>query len=376
METELRRLIKRYNAGQCTAEEIAWIESWYNELNEDQRIALSEADLHEEKLLIWKEIAIKTTHIRKTRLLYPKTIAAAAAAILLLFGAWFLFYTDRMSLEQTETALVAKSDIAPGQEDATLTLSDGRKIVLSSTQNGELAVDSGVHIFKSPDGQLTYQIMDSDKTVGGINTLSTANGQSFRISLPDGSLVHLNAASSISYSSKLVDHGRRMVKLDGEAYFDVASNKELPFVVETSQQEIHVLGTQFNVNAYADNGFVKTTLEEGEVKVKSGNATRIIAPGQEAKTANGRLAVSPANLEEALSWKNGYFRFNDQKLTNVMTELSRWYDIEVVYTDKIINETFTGTLSRNRNISQALNILEKTNSVKFKIEGRRIIVTQ
>lgn len=376
METDLRRLIIRYNAGQCTAEEIAWIESWYNSLNEDQRISLNEGDLNEEKTFMWKEVAIKTTRTRVTKLFYPKAIAAAAAAILVLFGAWLFFYTDSTSLEQYETGIVAKNDIAPGQEDATLTLSDGRKILLSNALNGELAVDSGVHIFKSTDGQLTYEILDTDETAGGINTLSTTKGQSFRVILPDGSSVHLNAASSLSYSSKLVENGKRTVKLSGEAYFDVASNKKLPFVVETNQQEIQVLGTQFNVNAYADNGFVKTTLEEGEVKVRSGNATQIIAPGQQAITENGGLVVSPANLEEALSWKNGYFRFNDQKLTNVMTELSRWYDIEVVYPGKINDETFTGTLSRNRNISQALNILEKTNSVKFKIEGRRITVTQ
>jgi len=368
-ETKFRELIGRYNAGKCSPEEVAWLESWYLKLNDSERILLNDDDLKKDKPLMWAEVVKQTKPTVKLK--YWK-ISAAAAAVFLLIGTWF-FLPERIS-EQQNTALLAKNDVAPGKEDATLTLADGRKILLSDALNGVLAVEAGVKITKSADGQLNYELLSGDKTVVGLNTLSTTNGQSYRIRLPDGSFVHLNAASTLSYSSQLVDNGKRNVKLSGEAYFEVAKNQQFPFVVQTNQQQIEVLGTHFNINAYADDGAVRTTLEEGAVKVRSGNTVLDIAPGEQAVSKNGNLSVTAANLEEVLAWKNGYFRFNEEKLSNVMAKLARWYNIEVVYTSKTNDETFTGTLSRDKNISQALNILEKTNGVKFKIEGRRITV--
>ncbi|MNK00561.1 fec operon regulator FecR [compost metagenome] len=368
-ETKFRELIGRYNAGKCSAEEVAWLESWYLKLNDSERILLSDDDLNKDKPLMWAEITKQTTPA--VRLNYWK-IPAIAAAVLLVIGTWFFF--SKSTSDEQDANFIATNDIAPGKEDATLTLADGRKILLSDALNGELAVEAGVKITKSADGQLNYELLNGDKTAVGLNTLSTTNGQSYRIRLPDGSFVHLNAASSLSYSSQLVSNGKRNVKLTGEGYFEVAKNREYPFVVETNQQQIEVVGTHFNINAYADDGAVRTTLEEGAVKVRSGNTVLNITPGEQAVSKNGNLSVTAADLEEVLAWKNGYFRFNEEKLSNVMAKLAKWYNIEVVYTSNTNDETFTGTLSRDKNISQALNILEKTNGVKFKIEGRRITV--
>ena len=368
-ETKFRELIGRYNAGKCSAEEVAWLESWYLKLNDSERILLSDDDLNKDNPLMWAEITKQTTPT--VRLNYWK-IPAIAAAVLLVIGTWFFF--PKFTSDEQDATFIATNNIAPGKEDATLTLADGRKILLSDALNGELAVEAGVKITKSADGQLYYELLNGDKTAVGLNTLSTTNGQSYRIRLPDGSFVHLNAASSLSYSSQLVSNGKRNVKLTGEGYFEVAKNREYPFVVETNQQQIEVVGTHFNINAYADDGAVRTTLEEGAVKVRSGNTVLNITPGEQAVSKNGNLSVTAADLEEVLAWKNGYFRFNEEKLSNVMAKLAKWYNIEVVYTSNTNDETFTGTLSRDKNISQALNILEKTNGVKFKIEGRRITV--
>lgn len=301
-------------------------------------------------------------------------VAAAIGAILVAAG---LFYFQ-LQRNQEKTGMVARKEILPGHNGATLTLANGSQIKITDAKPGNLVQQSGVKISKTPDGQLLYEIAATESDKPEFNTLTTARGEQAQLKLPDGTLVYLNAASSLKYPTSFKGLKTREATLSGEAYFRVAKDKKHPFIVNSSEQQVEVLGTHFNINAYGDEGkhTTKTTLEEGSVKVRSALNQRIISPGEQAVVSRNTIQVSKADLEEVLAWKNGYFRFQNEKITSIMLKLSRWYDIEVAYVGKPSEETFTGTVSRDKNIMQALKILENTNGVKFKIQGRRVTVIQ
>ncbi len=196
--------------------------------------------------------------------------------------------------------------------------------------------------------------------------------------MADGSKVWLNAASSITFPTEFTG-SERVVKVSGEAYFEVAHNKTLPFKVITGQQEIKVLGTHFNVKSYDDDTNISTTLLEGSVKIKdlSSGASGMLLPGQQAKLNKGsrKIAIVPANIDEVIAWKNGYFMFDNQKITSIMKSMSRWYDVEVEYIKPDNNERFGGTFSRSSNMVDILNSLQSLGKVRFKIANRKIIVS-
>ena len=183
----------------------------------------------------------------------------------------------------------------------------------------------------------------------------------------------LNAASSLKYPTSFTGSERR-VELAGEGYFEVAHNKLKPFKVISNGQEIEVLGTHFNVNAYTDEFGIKTTLLEGSVKISAAGLYTLIRPGQQALFANHRLSVGDADIKETIAWKDGYFDFKNESIESIMRKLSRWYDIDVQYDGKVTGEGFYGEISRFKNISEVLSMLEQTELVHFKIEGRRVTV--
>jgi transmembrane sensor len=304
----------------------------------------------------------------------PISVAAAIGSILIGAG---LFYAQYQSHTETST-IDQKKDILPGHNGATLTLANGSKIRITHAGMGNFVDQPGVKISKTSDGRLLYEIADSKSDKTEFNTLSTARGEQVQLRLPDGTVVFLNAASSLKYPTTFKGLKTRETVLSGEAYFQVAKDKLHPFIVNSADQQVEVLGTQFNVNAYGDEDIntTKTTLEEGSVKIRSGMMERNILPGEQAIIRKKSIQVTKGDLEEVLAWKNGYFRFRGEKIKSIMSKLSRWYNIDVMYVGNPTEETFTGTVSRDKNISQALKILENTNSVKFKIEGRRITVIQ
>lgn len=304
---------------------------------------------------------------------------AAAAAMLIFLSAGFYAAFHNPTEPQPEIAASTpelSADAPPGGNKATLTLSQGKTIVLDNASNGLLAHQGAIAVNKTKDGQLVYEVTsETEHQANGWNTLTTPRGGQYQLILPDGSKVWLNAASSLKFPTAFTGE-TRLVELTGEAYFEVASNAAMPFMVKSDNAEIEVLGTHFNIMAYREEGQMKTTLLEGSVKVSSGGFTNILTPGQQAAlTANGEMAVTDnVNVHEAVAWKNGLFEFNEADLPSVMREAARWYDLEVSYEGEIPQRRFTGRISRNVNASELLSILKYT-GVNFRIQDKKIIVT-
>lgn len=307
-------------------------------------------------------------HLRPVKRLWTRIAVAASIAMVCTLGGYY--FISEYSSNQHQFA--AAYDIDPGRNAATLTLANGKKIALADAHNGELANEAGVVITKTSDGQIIYEIKDQGSKAGTKNnTLSTARGETYEIRLPDGSMVWINAATTLTYPASFTSSDTRTVELNGEAYFEVAKNKSQPFIVKTAKQELEVLGTHFNINSYADEGQTLTTLLEGSVKI---NEQTLLKPGEQAQLlANGIIKVKSANIEEAIGWKNGFFLFDKDDLPAVMRQISRWYNIDVKYEGEIPKASFDGKVYRNLNLSKALEVLKYAN-VKFRLEGKTIII--
>ncbi|WP_293926653.1 FecR family protein [Sphingobacterium sp. UBA6320] len=307
-------------------------------------------------------------------------IAIAIAASLLLFIGLY-FYVQQQDIRLPDIAIV--TDIAPGTTGATLTLADGRSIRLTEQEEGALAYEAGLTIRKTSDGQLIYELSAQQHPASGkeklLNSLNTSRGEMYQVRLPDGTRVYLNASTQLTYSPNLVQEGKRVVELTGEAYFEVAKDKLHPFVVKSPGQEVEVLGTHFNIAAYADEPVFRTTLLEGQVRVHAsgtiGNSDRVLRPGEQATLTEGAFIVNEVIATDAMSWTKGYFLFNDEPLESIMRKIARWYNVTVEYKPEApLNMKFNGTVSRYAHVSQVLRKLELTNAVRFHIEKRKIIV--
>lgn len=384
MSEQERELLIKYNAGKCTEAEKAAVEKWLFEFNTP--VDLSAERIVEIKAEVFSQLPGPVVKIRKFSY-WPRV----AAAIALMLGFIYFFKADYWPVGNRKLSSLSSDDVLPGRNSATLTLANGKKIVLSDADKGELARESGVVISKTADGQIIYNVTQASSSgAATYNTLSTANGEAFQVRLPDGSLVVLNAASSLTYPTNINLVDERKVKLRGEAYFEVAKammktegpahnagGKRKPFIVETDRQQVEVLGTQFNVNSYADELDTKTTLVEGVVKVASLGDVKhssVLKPGQQALSRPDGFLVKDVNITQAIAWKNGTFDFDNEDIQSVMRKISRWYNVEVEFEGDVSRERFNGALSRKKNINQMLKMLESTGVVHFKIEGRRIIV--
>lgn len=304
--------------------------------------------------------------------LWPLIAAIAAAVALIISGVYFFNYNNqKISGVQSITY---ENDVAPGKAGATLTLANGKKISLTNVNNGKLATEAGVTITKTADGQLVYSVSAlRDVAKRPYNTLSTAKGETYMLTLPDKSKVWLNAASSLTYRASLSEQGKRVVRLSGEAYFQVAKDKVHPFVVKTDQQEVEVLGTHFNINSYTDEAIANTTLLEGSIRI---NKKLILKPNEQANLyKNGAIVVSRAS-ENAVAWKDGNFVFEKENIESIMRKVARWYNVEIVYKGERPKELYSGITKRSGNVSQILSILEETGTVKFKIDGNKIILSK
>lgn len=347
----------------------------------------SHRDISEFRALqILEEVISQPQRLQKVRRLWPRLAGVAATVAIIVFSLLLKngFFNE---LSNNKTSIAFAQDISPGTNAATLTLANGRKIMLSAIHNGVLAAESGVSISKTADGEITYEIVDNGLAEQpGMNMLSTNRGETYRVKLPDGSLVWLNAASSLTYPASFTGLKSRKVKMSGEAYFEIKKDKTHPFIVETNGQDVTVLGTHFNIKAYEDEAEVVTTLQEGSVRVdfeaaawNSKGKIRykdeiVLSPGQQSLLKGESISISKANLEENIAWKGGDFIFTEASIEKVMRDIARWYNIQVVYEGSIPAGTFSGNISRTKNISQILLALESTKLVHFKIEGRRVYV--
>ena len=306
-----------------------------------------------------------------------KKVAAAAVIIMMLgTGAYFLFGNKgkQDEIAKTENNNSSNNDVAPGGNKATLQLADGSTIILDSAQNGTLSQQGNARVLKLDNGQLAYNASGTAKEVL-YNTISTPRGGQYQLTLADGSKVWLNAASSIRFPASFTG-SKRKVELTGEAYFEVAKNPAMPFTVSVNGMNVEVLGTHFNINSYADEDIIKTTLLEGAVKVTKGSVIAMLSPGQQAQlTSNGQIGVNKnIDVDEVMAWKNGKFQFGDKvDIGTIMRQIARWYDVDVEYKG-VFTKHFGGSISREVNISQVLKVLETTGDVKYKVEGRKVIV--
>jgi hypothetical protein len=306
-------------------------------------------------------------------------LAAAVAVLLILSGGiYFLVHQKTVSLVSVaRSQQVKKVDVLPGTNKAMLTLANGAVIALDSMQNGMLASQGGSRILKVNNGELTYDNSGSkDSKQVLYNTITVPRGGEYRLVLPDGSKVWLNAASSLRFPVSF--SGReRAVELSGEAYFEIAENKNMPFKVMAGNMKVVVLGTHFNVKAYSDEAVIKTTLLEGAVDIINGNNRMLLKPGQQAQLFKAKGAMNKVWIDTsmAVAWKNGVFSFNSTSIYDIMREISRWYNVDVSYKDSL-KVYLNGRIHRNVNVSQVFNILELTKEVHFKISGNKIVVSK
>ncbi len=310
--------------------------------------------------------------------LWRRVAVAASIILVLASGAWlWLTKSPSPGIVKTEAKNAAFTDLLPGGTKAQLTLDDGSTIVLDSTANGIVAQQGGATISKSNNGQLAYNLANSKAAKVLYNTLSTPRGGQYELVLPDGSKVWLNSASSIRYPTTFTGKERR-IELRGEAYFEVAKNVSMPFKVTIQgKAEVEVLGTHFNINSYADEPAIATTLLEGSVRVTGleSSTTQLIVPGQQAQlNANGQIALNKnVDVNQVMAWKNGIFNFENADLPMLLRQLSRWYDVDVIYETAVPQREFGGKMQRDLKLSQMLRILEK-NNVHYRIEGRKLII--
>jgi transmembrane sensor len=305
-----------------------------------------------------------------------------AASISMLLLASTVFYLFQQRKDTVDTAQKNSSahhpDIDPGRNNATLTLDNGTTIVLDSAVNGILAQQGNADIQKI-NGQIAYrETNDAASSKPVYNTVTTANGNQYQLVLTDGSKVWLNAASSIRFPATFTGNERK-VDITGEVYFEVAKDATKPFKVSFKDksgapEEILVLGTHFNVNAYPDEPEIKTTLLEGSVRIKNTTGVKMLEPGQQARIKSGDIEVKKAvDIEQVIAWKNGYFVFDNTDVYTLMRQVSRWYNVEINFEGKVTGDGFSGKISRDVTLSKIIRVLEM-NDVHIVADGRKITI--
>jgi transmembrane sensor len=376
-----QNLAKKMLTGKITPEEEKEFSEWYNQnqdlpLNIPPNIATSDQEMHD-RILLKINAEIKSVPLQNTGWSPYRLIAACIVVFMVSF---FIYFS--LSKPEQEVAL-AENNILPGSNKATLTLSDGATVNLDDIKTGRVLEQEGIEIVKTADGLLTYTAnpVKGKATQLKFNTISTPLGGQYKVILPDGTKVWLNAGSSLAYPTAFLGNERK-VKLSGEGYFEVAKLKGMPFKVKTSTQEILVLGTHFNINAYANEPAVRTTLVEGSVEVRANgpdfiahNAT-ILKPGQQSVLSkSNQLTVKKVDVNAELAWKSGVFSFQNSDIQVVAREFSRWYNVEIGFEGEVPDVKLWGEMDRNVNATEALEILHYF-KLKYKIvqQGKKKII--
>ncbi|SDD08099.1 FecR family protein [Pedobacter soli] len=371
---DIEKLLQKKQAGNCTPEEIAFLESWYAQWNKDLPLGLSEQELLED-LLIIKQMTTTLPTETRTRTLNQGLLIAASLLLILSVGLFIYFQ------KQHATSNLAAHDIDPGSNKATVTLANGKQFDLKNLKGGVVVDASGLEY---NDGTAISGVSPSGETAQQL-VVSTPNGGQYQITLSDGTKVWLNAASSLKFLSNFAGLKERRVELSGEAYFQVRHDAKQPFRVITAGQLAEDLGTSFNINSYADEPTTKTTLVEGSIQVRSSKNLKdskfvLLKPSQQASiNAAGTVNLLQVNTEEVLGWKNDNFIFDGEDLSSAMRKVARWYNVEVVYEPGLKTgktPLLDGLVSRKSKLSEVLKWIETIGGVHFKIEGRRVIVME
>lgn len=384
-------ILDKYQDGTASRAEKALIEEYYRrlemagttELTSEEEGALKEAMYKQIAARAWEQ---KATIIPIKRKSYNIVAAAVVMATMIGAGSYFWIFKKPTAMPSpTGTVQVKPRDLPPGRDAATLTLADGKTIILDSA-NGAISKQGSATVINN-NGRVSYANANGNEGQPAVvyNKVSTARGNQYQLVLADGSKVWLNSASSLRFPTSFTGN-RREVELDGEGYFEITKNAAKPFHVKTRTQDIKVLGTHFNVNAYSDEAAVKTTLLEGSVIVKSeaggqkpeatAQNSVTLKPGEQAvlSQANSPFTIhhSP-DIDQVIAWKNGWFEFDDTDIKTIMRQISRWYDVDIRYETKTNNEKYGGRISRNLNLSNILKMLENY-GVHFRLERKTLYV--
>lgn len=399
----IEKLFQRYLNNECNREEIKKLLQYFGEEKNEtllRSLISRQLEENEDAPVISLNSLLEATfnNIKKAMVadnktgqkaavpLYARTwFRVCAAAVFIFFlstAVFFLFHNKGEAIvAHKENKIQPAIDIAPGKNNAILTLDDGTSIVLDSAANGALAQQGNIKVLKL-NGQIAYN-KTSNRNLGlkpVYNTITTANGNQYQLILADGSKVWLNAASSIRFPASFAGNERK-VEITGEAYFEVTKDAKKPFKVGFNDQaggsgEIEVLGTHFNVNVYPDEPDSKTTLLEGSVKIKRANEVQILSPGQQADlSSKGIVLKKDVDVQQAVAWKYGFFLFNNTDIYTLMRQVERWYDVKVNFEGNISEDGYSGKISRDVPLSKLLKVLE-LNDIHVKTSGRRITVTQ
>ena len=386
-------LLDRYLKNQSNTKEKEKLDEFFEENSNSIEASKSIENLSklEDKIFNYIQFGIKEQFKKESTLnRIPYLQIAASILVIFLFSTTIYFYRSSIASKSQLPIVqgVAKiEDKQPAKNIAILTLGNNSQIVLDEATNGEIAQESGVSILKTDKGELIYKIRNSNNLsnndLNKYNTMSTPMGGKFKVILPDGSLVVLNAASTLKYPLHF-DEKLRKVSFTGEAYFEIAKlvdkqKKRIPFYVYSNNQIVEVLGTHFNINSYDNEEYSKTTLLEGSVKIineKSAATAKILKPGQQAVIKRGdvQTKIMIADEAQALAWKDGYFLFKNTNIKDVVNELERWYNVDIQYDDNMEFENITGYISRNVKISSVLKMLQLSGIVNYEISGSEIII--
>lgn len=384
-QKELQKIIQRYVSGTATADEILFVEKYYQYLDKNANVLDQTSTDELAKMAEANFVAIKSRienpEKRKVVALYK--YISAAAVLILISAITFVFLNKTKPVVKSDTAISKKLDVLPGTDKAVLTLADGSKVILDEHTSTDISDKDGLKISRTKDGQLVYTIINQDdlkaNSTIAFNTIQTPKGGQYQVILPDGTKVWLNAASSLKYPEVFTGNERR-VELTGEAYFEVAKNKAKPFHVKNHSQDVEVLGTHFNINSYMDDHTIKTTLLEGSIRVSNGKSVRILKPGEQSiaeAAGKGMIRLaSGVDTDDETAWKNGLFQFNNANLKSILSQLERWYDINIDYST-IPDKKYNGMVPRKAKLSEVLKMLEKTGNIRFEIaEGKNLKVVQ
>ena len=380
-------LIEKYQSGTINTNEQQHLDEWYHSFNDEEAVINSRANDTPQQLNERLKIRLQQTILEQKNNVIPMRrrwrlpAAAAAVALIILASATFLFFSSKYPQQQLaavkQVKKKPKTDFAPGGNKAVLTLADGSAIVLDSAVNGTISNQGKIKVVKLDNGLLAYSINGQQVTENDaafFNTISTPRGGQYQVTLSDGTRVWLNAASSIRFPVMFAGKERK-VEITGEAYFEVAKNKQMPFKVKANSSEIEVLGTHFNVNAYNDETATRTTLLEGSVKIKKDNYSALLVPGQQSQVnKNGEIkVVNNADIEEVVAWKDGLFILKKADIPSVLRQIARWYDVDIVYKGNVPPGRITGDMPRNMKLSKMLEVMELV-GVHFKIEDNKVLV--
>lgn len=369
---EFIKLYEKYIAGECSAEEQELL------FQQKERFRMKELQEGEDVAVrdrVYRGIEAEITRERKGVLRYLKLWHAVAAAVLV---AGIVFLSQQAAKQPEPLPVTQRAPaipVAPGAGKAVLVLANGAAIQLDQVKKGLLSSDDKALVKKTEEGAIAYEPLTggSSNTLPEMNTLYIPRSKKYQLTLADGTKVWLNAETSLRFPSAF-SSSSRVVELKGEAYFEVAGNKEKPFRVITDKVTVEVLGTHFNINAYTGEAMVKTTLLQGAVRLLDKNSVMVLKPGEEGTTGGERLIKGMATGTEATAWKDGYFIFRENTIDEIMKQLARWYDVEVVYSGQPKQDRFGGMYSRSKTLPELLKALELTGNVQFRTDGKKITV--